>query len=63
MTLQTIRDWLADRENRVVVRALAVSLVVWTGASAANAMVDVGAVLHDATCADHAGQGVARKGR
>jgi hypothetical protein len=56
MPLQSIRRWLTDRENRPLVCALAASLVVWTGASAANAAVDFGAALHDATCPQHTTQ-------
>lgn len=58
MTLQSklklIQDWLADPEGRVLKRAIVLSLLVWLGASTANAMVDLGAVLHGVACPDHA---------
>jgi len=63
MTLQSIRDGLIDGENKAVVYALVISLVLLAVVSTANAAVDLGAALHDATCRDHAGEVVARTGR
>lgn len=41
------------RHDRVLATSLAVSLLVWAGAATANAAVDPGAAIHDATCPDH----------
>lgn len=53
MTLKAIMTLLTDPRNRVALGALSASLAFLALASGANAMVDLGATLHDAFCTRH----------
>jgi hypothetical protein len=53
MKPKTIKAYLDTGEGRAVAVILAVSLMLWAGASAATAAIDLGAAVHDATCPEH----------
>lgn len=55
MKPNTIKAYFATREGTAVATILVISLLIWAGASAATAAIDLGAAVHDATCPEHAG--------